>query len=73
MSVGSTRTPTGIIRGRTVPPSAGQMISPIGLTQPVLAQALAAVRTIANDVGLLLAGMYGGRTPLPAVESEDAA
>lgn len=53
-----------------------QTISPIGLSQPVLAQALDAVRTVANDVGLLLAGMYGGRTPLPAVatsESEDAA
>ncbi len=53
-----------------------QTISPIGLTQPVLAQALTAVRNIADDIGLLLAGMYGGRTPLePAAtaESEDAA
>ncbi len=53
-----------------------QTVRPIGLTQPMLAQALDAVRTIADDVGLLLAGMYGGRTPLPAVattETEDAA
>jgi type III secretion system-like peptide-binding chaperone len=53
-----------------------QTISPIGLTQPVLAQALNAVRTIADDTGVLVAGMYGGRTPLPVSatsESEDAA
>jgi type III secretion system-like peptide-binding chaperone len=53
-----------------------QTISPIGLTQPVLSQALSAVRTIADDVGLLLAGMFGGRTPLAATASpasEDAA
>lgn len=52
-----------------------QTISPVGLTQPVLAQALCAVRSVADDIGLLLAGMYGGRTPLPAVatsESKDA-
>lgn len=52
-----------------------QTISPVGLTQPVLAQALTAVRNVADDIGLLLAGMYGGRTPLAAVatsESEDA-
>lgn len=53
-----------------------QTLSPIGLTQPVLAQALNAVRTVANDIGLLIAAMYGGRTPLPSTakpESEDAA
>jgi hypothetical protein len=53
-----------------------QTISPIGLSQPVLAQALSAVRTIADDIGLLLTAVYGGRTPLPASatsESEDAA
>jgi hypothetical protein len=53
-----------------------QTISPIGLTQPVLAQALGAVRTIADDTGLLVAAMFGGRTPRPAganAESEDAA
>jgi hypothetical protein len=53
-----------------------QTISPIGLTQPVLAQALNAVRTVADDIGLLLTAVYGGRTPLPAsttTESEDAA
>lgn len=53
-----------------------QTISPIGLTQPVLGQALTAVRNIAGDVGLLLASMYGGSTPLPASaapHSEDVA
>lgn len=53
-----------------------QTISPIGLTQPVLAQALLAVRNVADDIGLLLTAVYGGRTPLPASaasESEDAA
>lgn len=53
-----------------------QTISPIGLTQPVLAQALTAVRNVADDIGLLLASMYGGSTPLPATASstsEDAA
>jgi hypothetical protein len=52
-----------------------QSISPIGLTGPVLAQALAAVGGVADDIGLLLAGVYGGSTPFPAEEneSEDAA
>jgi hypothetical protein len=53
-----------------------QTLSPIGLSQPVLAQALNAVRTVADDTGLLVAAMYGGRTPVPASvnsESEDAA
>ena len=53
-----------------------QTISPIGLTQPVLAQALCAVRTVADDVGVFLAAMYDGRTPLTpseTSESEDAA
>jgi type III secretion system-like peptide-binding chaperone len=51
-----------------------QTLSPIGLTQPVLAQALDAVATLAADVGLLLAGMFDGRTPFPAAvpDSEDA-
>jgi hypothetical protein len=50
-----------------------QTISPIGLTQPVLAQALTAVRNVADDIGVLLAGMYGGNTPLPAVASSGCA
>lgn len=43
-----------------------QTISPIGLTQPVLAQAMRAVGGVADDIGLLLAGMYGASTPYPA-------
>jgi hypothetical protein len=51
-----------------------QTLSPLGLTQPVLAQAMDAVATVAADVGILLAGMFDGRTPFPAVvpDSEDA-
>lgn len=52
-----------------------QTISPIGLTAPVLAQAVAAVGGVAEDIGLLLAGMFGGSTPFPAEvqpTSEDA-
>lgn len=40
-----------------------QTISPIGLTQPVLAQAMDAVGTIADDIGTLLAVMFDGHTP----------
>ena len=54
-----------------------QTISPIGLTRPVLAQALNAVGEVADDIGLLLAGMFNGSTPYPAdttvPEDEDAA
>jgi hypothetical protein len=51
-----------------------QTLSPIGLSQPVLAQAMQAVGSVANKVGVLIAGMYGGATPYPAgsEESEDA-
>jgi hypothetical protein len=51
-----------------------QTLSPLGLTQPVLAQAMDAVATVAADVGILLAGMFDGRTPFSAVvpDSEDA-
>lgn len=52
-----------------------QTISPIGLTAPVLRQALRAVGGVADDIGLLLAGMFGGSTPFPAQAqptSEDA-
>ena len=40
-----------------------QTFSPIGLTQPVLAQAMDAVGSVADDVGTLLAAMFDGATP----------
>ena len=40
-----------------------QTFSPIGLTQPVLAQAMGAVGSVADDVGTLLAAMFDGATP----------
>lgn len=43
-----------------------QTISPYGLTGPVLAQALKAVGGLADDIGLLLAGMFNGATPYPS-------
>jgi len=43
-----------------------QTVSPVGLTRSVLAQALDAVSAVADDIGLLLAGMFGGTTPFPA-------
>jgi hypothetical protein len=51
-----------------------QTISPVGLTRPVLAQAMDAVATLAADIGTLLAVMFDGGTPFPepAPESEDA-
>jgi hypothetical protein len=51
-----------------------QTLSPLGLTQPVLAQAMDAVATVAADIGTLLAGMFDGSTPFPAgvPDSEDA-
>lgn len=52
-----------------------QTISPVGLTSRVLQQALMSVGGVAEDVGLLLAGMYGGATPFPvasAPSNEDA-
>jgi hypothetical protein len=45
-----------------------QTLSPIGLSGPALAQAIHAVGGVASDVGLLLAGMFGGQTPYPASE-----
>ncbi len=45
-----------------------QTLCPIGLSAPVLAQAMHAVGGVASDVGLLLAGMFGGHTPYPASE-----
>jgi hypothetical protein len=51
-----------------------QTLSPVGLTQPVLAQAVDAVAALAADIGTLLAVMFDGSTPYPAVvpDSEDA-
>jgi hypothetical protein len=48
-----------------------QVISPIGLTQPVLAQALRAVAGVAEEVGPLLAAMFDGCTPFPVEVPED--
>jgi len=42
-----------------------QTLSPVGLSQPVLAQALDAVATVADDIGTLFAAMFDGRTPFP--------
>ena len=51
-----------------------QTVNPIGLTQEVLAQAIAAVNDTANDVAGLLATVFGGTTPYPAqVEAEEEA
>lgn len=54
-----------------------QVLSPIGLTSPVLAQAMHAVGGVAQDIGPLLAAMFDGSTPypveVPAPEDEDAA
>jgi hypothetical protein len=51
-----------------------QTISPIGLTRPVLAQAMQSVGGVADDIGLFLASMFGGATPYAPAEpqSEDA-
>ena len=48
-----------------------QVISPIGLTQPVLAQALRSVGGVAEDIGPLLAAMFDGSTPFPVEVPED--
>jgi hypothetical protein len=54
-----------------------QVLSPIGISQPVLAQALQAVAGVAQDIGPLLAAMFDGCTPFPVEvsesEDEDAA
>jgi hypothetical protein len=51
-----------------------QTLSPIGLTQPVLAQAMTAVSSVADDIGTLLAVMFDGMTPFKheIPDSEDA-
>lgn len=43
-----------------------QTVSPVGLTQPVLAQAMNEVATVADGIGPLVAVMFDGRTPFPA-------
>jgi hypothetical protein len=43
-----------------------QTVSALGLTQPVLAQAMGAVSSAAADVGPLLAVVFDGSTPFPA-------
>ena len=48
-----------------------QTLNPIGLTGPVLAQALRAVGGVADDIGLLLASMFNGVTPYPSIEPSD--
>jgi hypothetical protein len=40
-----------------------QTLSPVGLTQPVLGQAMNAVGSVAEDIGTLLAVMFDGATP----------
>jgi hypothetical protein len=51
-----------------------QTLNALGLTQPVLAQAMDAVATTAADVGPLLAAVFDGSTPFPAAvpHAEDA-
>lgn len=48
-----------------------QTISPIGLTQPVLAQAINSVASITAEIGPLIAAMFGGATPCPSDQSSD--
>jgi hypothetical protein len=48
-----------------------QTISAVDLTRPVLAQAIDAVGGVANDLGPLMAGMFGGATPYPADVGSD--
>ena len=51
-----------------------QTLNPIGLTQSVLAQAMDAVSTVADDIGTLLAVMFDGATPFKheVPDSEEA-
>jgi hypothetical protein len=50
-----------------------QTVSAVDLTLPVLAQAVDAVGVVANDIGPLMAGMFGGVTPYPVEVNPDAA
>lgn len=58
----SLSTSIGLIHGWV---TVSQTISPIALSQEVLAQAISAVGAVANDIGVLLAGVFGGTTPFP--------
>lgn len=58
----SLSTSIGVLHGSVL---VSQTISPISLSQEVLAQALSAVGTVANDIGALLASVFGGATPFP--------
>ncbi|HJQ42213.1 MAG TPA: hypothetical protein VJ831_03945 [Jatrophihabitantaceae bacterium] len=51
-----------------------QTLSPLGMTQPVLAQAMNAVGNVADDIGTLLAAVFGGATPFKheVPDSEEA-
>ena len=49
-----------------------QTLSPVGLTRPVLAQAMDAVATVADDIGTLLAVMFDGATPFQHELSDSA-
>lgn len=48
-----------------------QTISPVALTQPVLAQALDEVGGVAAHIGPLFAAMFNGATPLPVEKPMD--
>lgn len=49
-----------------------QTITPVGLTDRALQQAIASVGWLADDVGTLLAAMFDGQTPHPAVAAEQS-
>lgn len=48
-----------------------QTISAAGLTTENLGQACLAVAVAADDIGTLLAAMFDGETPYPAMDTED--
>lgn len=48
-----------------------QTLSPVGLTQRALAQAMTAVAGTANEIGVLVAAVFGGSTPFPVEEPSD--
>jgi hypothetical protein len=48
-----------------------QSIHAAGLTKETLGHACLTVGGAADDIGVLLAAMFGGETPYPALETED--
>jgi len=48
-----------------------QAILADAITTETLGQACLAVGAVADDIGILLAAMFGGTTPFPAMETED--